>query len=261
MLLAVDVGNTQTVLGVYEGARLAATWRVSTKREETADELRIAAGVLFDLAGLDIAAVTAAVLASVVPQLTMAWTRALTRMVGTAPLICSAATAGDAFQTTYPRPAEIGSDRIADTVGAVALYGAPVIVVDFGTATNIEVVDADGRFIGGIIAPGIQTGAQALFSGGAQLAAVDLSTAPTSVIGQSTADAIRSGIIAGEVARVDGLVRRIFKELGYEATVVATGGLAPMVAEAAETISCVNTELTLEGLRRIAERHEAESSR
>lgn len=248
MLLAIDVGNTQTVVGVFDGDRLIHMWRLGTNRAHTSDELRLKLNPLLRDEGMNPAAVTGSALASVVPALTDAWKAALERILGKPPVVCSAKTAGALFETTYPNPAEIGSDRVADAVAARALYGAPVIVVDFGTATNIEVVDRDGRFLGGVIAPGLQTSAAALFSHATKLAAVEVED-PGTAIGRTTAEAMQAGIFYGEIDRVDGLVRRMFDQLGYRPTVVATGGLAASVAPYAATVTAINAELTLEGLR------------
>lgn len=252
MLLAIDVGNTQTVVGAYELGELVRMWRVTTNRLDTADELRVKLIPLLESEGLAFSDVKAAALASVVPQLTESWRRAIREGSGVEAIVCTAGSAGELFKSAYPNPHEIGADRVADAVAATALYGAPVVVVDFGTATNIEVIDGEGRFIGGVIAPGIQTSAQALFSRASRLSAIDL-VAPAAPIGVSTETAIQSGIVLGEADRIDGLVRRVFNQLGYEATVVATGGLAPLVAEHSSTIQHVNPELTIEGLRLIAE--------
>ena len=252
MLLAADIGNTQTVVGVYQGSDLACMWRLATNPATTADEVRVMLLPLFESAGLALTDVDRAALASVVPQLTGAWCRAIRDGAGVEALVCSAQTAGSLFKASYPNPLEIGADRVADAVGARSRYGEPVVVVDFGTATNIEVIDAEGFFVGGIIAPGLQTSAQTLFSRGAQLPAINL-TAPEDPIGVSTVTAMQSGIVLGEVDRVDGLVRRIFDQLGYEGTVVATGGLAPLIAPHSQTITHVDGELTLEGLRLIAD--------
>ena len=257
MLLAIDVGNTQTVIGVYRDSDLLHMWRLATVKTHTADELRLKAGPLVEAAGIRLADVNGAALASVVPALTEAWEEALTEMLGAPPLVCSAATAGGLFACDYPNPAEIGADRVADAVAARALYGAPVVVVDFGTATNIEVVDADGVFVGGIIAPGVETSAQALFSRATKLAATELAD-PGTAIGKSSAEAIQIGIVHGEAARVDGLVDAVFEQLGYRAPVVATGGLAHRVAQASRTITDIDQKLTLEGLRLI---HAAQSKR
>lgn len=248
MLLAIDVGNTQTVLGLYEGERLAHMWRVATNKTHTADELRLKLRGLLQAACVDARDMRGVCLASVVPALTVRWQDVSWEEFGKEALACSAATAGDLFVTDYANPAEIGADRVADAIAARALYGAPVVVVDFGTATNIEVVDREGKFAGGIIAPGMETSANALFAHASRLAAIDLAD-PHTAIGGTTAQAIQAGIVYGEADRVDGLVRRVFAQLGYEAPVVATGGLASRVAPLSSTISRVDPELTLNGLR------------
>lgn len=253
MLLAIDVGNTQTVIGVYDGAELRHMWRIATNKKHTSDELRLKLMPLLSSEGIGADGLGGAALASVVPQLTHGWRSALRKLVGADPLVCTADSAGEElFPTAYANPAEIGADRVADAVAARALYGQPVVVVDFGTATNIEVVDRDGAFAGGVIAPGVETSASALFSHANRLSAIELED-PHTAIGGNTAQAIQAGIVYGEADRVDGLVRRIFEQLGYEAPVVATGGLASRVAPLSRTITHVNKELTLEGLRRIYE--------
>lgn len=248
MLLVVDIGNTQTVIGVYEGSRLLASWRIGTNRLNTADELRSAVTPLMQAAAINPQSIHRSAIASVVPQLTGAWQQAVRDVNGIEMLCCNAETAHGLFEAHYPNPREIGADRVADAVAAKALYGAPVVVVDFGTATNFEVIDQQGCFVGGIIAPGLQTSAAALTSQGALLPAIGL-TAPQHAIGTNTVEAIQSGVMLGEADRVDGLVRRIFAQLGYETTVVATGGLAEAMAPLCETIQVVNPNLTLEGLR------------
>lgn len=252
MLFAIDVGNTQTVIGAYLDGALVRMWRLATNRQDTADELRVKLIPLLDCEGLSLASVKIAALASVVPQLTDSWRKAIADASGAPTVVCTAENAAGLFAAKYPRPNEIGADRVADAVAVNALYGAPAVVVDFGTATNIEVIDDEGAFIGGIIAPGVQTSAQALFSNASRLSAIDL-VAPAAAIGISTETAIQSGIVLGEADRIDGLVRRIFDQLGYEATVVATGGLASLIAQHSSTIQHVNPELTIEGLRLIAE--------
>lgn len=254
MLLTVDIGNTQTVIGMYEGAAAARTWRVNTAKSDTADELRVKLMPLLTSAGLGGESVTAAAIASVVPRLTTAWVEAVRELAGVEALVCNAETAAGLFEAHYPNPAEIGADRVADAVAAKALYGAPVAVVDFGTATNIEVIDATGAFVGGIIAPGMETGAGALFAHATRLSAIDL-VAPPAVIGISSETAMQAGIVLGEADRVDGLMDRVFAQLGYRMPVVATGGLAEVVAPHSKTITAVNRQLTLEGLRLVAEAH------
>lgn len=260
MLLAVDIGNTQTAIGLYRASLLERMWRIKTNRCDTADELLLKIASLIRLEGLSLGDVTLASLASVVPQLTESWMRALANGAGVETVVCTAENAGELFKCKYPNPCEIGADRIADAVAAVEAYGSPVVVADFGTATNVEVIDSDGFFLGGIIAPGIQTSAQALFSHGARLSTVDLRS-PMNAIGDSTEEALRSGIVLGEAERIDGLARRVFKQLGYEAPVVATGGLASLVAKHSAVISHVNPELTIEGLRLIAEHYRERGDR
>lgn len=252
MLLAIDVGNTQTVIGVYQGGSLLYRWRVATNKSHTSDELRVKLVPLLASEGIALDDIHGVALASVVPALTLAWRSAARRMVGEDAMVCTAEVAARLFEADYPNPHEIGADRVADAVAAKALYGSPVIVVDFGTATNMEVIDENGRFIGGVIAPGVETSASALFSHATKLGAIDLIDPHTS-IGHNTEEAIQAGIVYGEADRVDGLIRRIFAQLGYEAPVVATGGLASRVAAQSQTITAINPELTLEGLRLVYE--------
>ncbi|MBQ9042625.1 MAG: type III pantothenate kinase [Eggerthellaceae bacterium] len=252
MLLAIDIGNTQTVIGVFEGAELRHMWRLATNKVDTSDELRVKVRPLLASEQIEASDIDGSIVASVVPALSASWKRALEYMLGKEPLMCSAASAGELFATTYDNPSEIGADRVADAVAARALYGSPVVVVDFGTATNLEVVDSQGRFVGGIIAPGLETSAAALFSHATKLPAIDL-VDPGTAIGKNTVHAMQSGIVYGEADRVDGFVRRVFEELGYEAPVVATGGLATTMAPICKTVTHVNPELTLEGLRLIYE--------
>ena len=250
MLLTIDIGNTQTVIGVYDDETLQHMWRVSTNKHDTADELRLKLLPLLDSEDIPASSIDGAIVASVVPTLTGAWNRAIAAALGFEALVCRADTAGKLFKTSYDNPSEIGADRVADAVAARSLYGAPVVVVDFGTATNLEVIDKEGRFVGGIIAPGLETSAAALFSHATKLPTIDL-VDPGSAIGKNTVHAMQSGIVYGEADRVDGFVHRVFEELGYRAPVVATGGLATTMAPLCATVTDVNPELTLEGLRLI----------
>ncbi len=252
MLLAVDVGNTQTVIGLYSGETLLHMWRVATNKAHTPDEVRIKLQPLMTSEGIKAEEVSGFALASVVPQLTPTWSETAYRMFGCEALVVGSSCAGGLFKTTYTYPPEIGADRVADAIAAVERYGAPVVVVDFGTATNIEVIDCEGNFIGGIIAPGVETSAAALFSHASRLSAIDL-VDPGVAIGATTEQAVQVGTVLGEADRVDGLVRRIFTELGYETPVIATGGLAFRVAPASSTITDIDPDLTLEGLRLIFE--------
>lgn len=255
MLLTIDVGNTQTVIGLYDNQVLKSTWRITTNKQDTSDELRIKLLPLLASEDRDPSTLKGCAIASVVPSLTYAWNTCLFDMTGRKPVICNAQTAGNLFKTNYANPSEIGADRIADTVAALHLYGAPVLVVDFGTATNIEVIDKDGLFLGGVIAPGLETSALALFTHATKLPAIDL-IAPESVIGNDTIHAMQAGIVYGEADKVNGLVHRIFHELGYSAPVVATGGLASVMSPLCSSITETNPNLTLQGLLLIYKAHE-----
>jgi type III pantothenate kinase len=252
MFFAVDVGNTQTVMGLYDSEQLLKRWRVATIKTDTIDELSIKIHALLSLAGFDGSHITDMAISSVVPPLTKQWQQVARRFGTSDPLILNSRT-DIGLPIKYKNPSEIGADRLADAVAAISFYGAPVIVVDFGTATNIEVIDREGAFLGGIIAPGLVTSAEALFSAAARLAKIDIEV-PASVIGPTTREAVQSGLTYGEIDRIDGLIKRVFKELGYRATVVATGGLSEHVVGLSEVIDVVNDDLTLEGLRLIYKR-------
>ena len=253
MLLAVDVGNTQTVIGLFAEDRLAGHWRISTNASLTGDELRVKVAGLLALDALSWSDVESVILASVVPRLTAAW-----EDVTHVACDCDVMVVGPGLKTgmpiKYDNPHEVGADRIVNGVAAFARFGGPVIVVDFGTATTIDVVDKDGAYLGGAIAPGVETSAEALFSKAARLSKVDLE-APSAVIGTNTRMSVQAGLLLGEAAMVDGLVRRTWAELGTQAPVIATGGLAERMALLCETIGAVDMDLTLTGLRMIFERN------
>lgn len=249
MLLAVDVGNTQTVLGLFEGDALRGHWRISTNASLTADEIRVKVGGLLALDGRAWGDVDEVILSSVVPRVSTAW-----EQVANDACRCEALVVGPGLKTGMPirygNPHEVGADRIVNGVAALAAHGGPVVVVDFGTATTIDVISEDGAYLGGAIAPGVETSAEALFTKAARLSKVDLE-APPVVIGTSTRQSVQAGLMLGEAAMVDGLVRRVWAELGAETPVVATGGLAVRMAPLCETIGHVDEDLTLTGLRLI----------
>jgi type III pantothenate kinase len=253
MILAVDVGNTQTVAGLFDGDALVAHWRVSSDAAITADELAVKLGGLLDLAGFDDSDVEHVIVGSVVPRLTDAWAEVAAMISGEPAMIV-----GPGLRTglpiRYDNPHEVGADRIVNGVAAVAEFGAPVLVVDFGTATTIDVIDADGGYLGGTIAPGLETSAEALFRKAARLSTVDL-VAPDAVIGHNTRASVQSGLVLGQAAMVDGLVRRTWAELGTETRVVATGGLAERMSTLCDTITDVDVDLTLKGLLLVYERN------
>jgi type III pantothenate kinase len=246
VLLAVDVGNTQTALGLYSGSELSENWRLATERSTTADEL----GVL--LSGLlDFDVVDGICLASTVPVLMREWELLASKWVD-APLLVVGPGVKTGIPIRYDDPREVGPDRIVNSVAAKERYGAPVIVVDFGTSTNFDVVSPEGEYVGGVLAPGIEISMEALFSRAARLVKVDYA-APPSVIGKTTVGGLQSGLVYGFAGQVDGIVGRIREELGAEATAIATGGLADLVAPHSRTIAHVDPFLTLDGLRLVWE--------
>jgi type III pantothenate kinase len=253
VLLAVDVGNTQTVIGLFCEGRLAGHWRISTSASITGDELRVKVAGLLALDGLSWGDVSNVILASVVPRLTAAW-----EDVTEIACDCDIMVVGPGLKTgmpiKYDNPHEVGADRIVNGVAAFARKGGPVVVVDFGTATTIDVIDASGAYLGGAIAPGVETSAEALFTKAARLSKVDLEP-PTAVIGTNTRMSVQAGLLLGEAAMVDGLVRRVWGELGTETPVLATGGLAERMGSLCDTITEVDPDLTLDGLRIIFERN------
>jgi type III pantothenate kinase len=252
MLLAVDIGNTNTVAGVFRGAELIARWRVATDRQRMADEYAALAATLFRVSGLEPAGISGAIVAGVVPTAQRAVCEAIQQYLRLQPLLVSP----DLDLGIRVEAQGAGADRIANAVAAVDRYGTPSIVVDFGTGTNFDVVDHAGSYVGGAIAPGLEIAMAALFSGTAQLPHVALE-APRAAIGTGTVTALQSGIIFGFAGLVDGLVRRIDAELGGGAHVIATGGLAPVVAPHAATVHHVDDDLTLHGLRLIHQRNDS----
>lgn len=246
MLLTVDVGNTQTALGLYAGDVLADNWRLATERSTTADELGVLLSGLLDFESVD-----GICLASTVPVLVREW-QSLADKWANAPLLVVGPGVKTGVPIRYDDPREVGADRIVNAVAAKDRYGSPVIVVDFGTSTNFDVVSAEGEYVGGVIAPGIEISMDALFARAARLVKIDYSV-PSSVIGKTTVGGLQSGLVYGFAGQVDGIVARIRDELGAEAATVATGGLADLVAPHSQTIERVDPFLTLEGLRLVWE--------
>jgi len=246
VLLAVDVGNTQTALGLYPDGELTDHWRLATERSTTADEL----GVL--LAGLlELEAVSGICLASTVPVLVREW-ELLASKWASAPLLVVGPGMKTGIPIRYDDPREVGADRIVNAVAAKERYGAPVVVVDFGTSTNFDVVSTEGEYVGGVIAPGIEISMDALFARAARLVKVDYA-APPAVIGKTTVGGLQSGLVYGFAGQVDGIVGRIREELGAEAPAIATGGLADLVSPHSQTIERIDPFLTLDGLRLVWE--------
>ena len=251
MLLVVDVGNTQTHFGTFRGDTLIEHWRFATVRDSTADELGAALRNLLELRGIGLADLSASIVSSTVPQLEPEWMSMAQRYLGHRMLaVGPGLKTGMAIRIDNPR--ELGADRLVNAVAAHALLGGPCISVDFGTAVNYDVVSAEGEYLGGVIAPGVEISLDALTSRGAKLPRIDLA-APRSAIGKGTVDAIRSGIVFGFAAQVDGIITRIRDELGTQAPTIATGGLAAIVVPSTTTIDEVDDLLTLTGLRLLYE--------
>ncbi len=249
MLLAVDAGNTNVVMGLYDGERLVADWRITSPATWTGDEVAVMLTDLFELRGLQVGVVTGVVIGSVVPNLTPALEEASLTHLKVRPVIV-----GPGIKTgirlAIENPKEVGADRIANTLAAFRKYGGPAIVIDLGTAVTYDAISSAGEYLGGAIAPGVGISLDALVAHTAKLIRVELA-APDSVIGRSTLAAIQSGLLWGFVGQIEGMVRRMTDELGGKAHVIATGGQAGMVASLTNVIHDVDPQLTLEGLRLI----------
>ncbi len=249
MLLAVDVGNTNTVLGVFAGDELIDSWRVKTDARATGDELALLYRGLLD--GHHVTGIAAC---STVPSVQHELRAVFARQYGDVPAVIVEPGVKTGVQLHYDNPREIGADRIVNTLAAYTLFGGPSIVVDFGTSTNFDVVGPKGEFLGGVLAPGIELSFDALAARAARLLKVEMAR-PRNVIGKSTVEALQSGMLYGFAAQVDGLVDRIVGEIGTPTAVIATGGLAPLLLEESRTITRHEPELTLVGLRLVFEKN------
>ncbi len=257
MLLAIDVGNTNIVVGVFERDELVRSWRLQTVRERTGDELGLQLDALFAHDRIDRGRIQGIVLGSVVPPLTTTMVGMLWRYFERKPLIVDP-TANAGMPIRYENPAEVGADRIVNAIAAWDGYGGakrPLIVCDFGTATTLDAVSDRGEYLGGVICPGVTISADALFQRAARLPRIDVRK-PSAVIGRTTVGAMESGLFYGYIGMVEGLVRRMSGELGGNALCVATGGLAVVIAPETPLIDHVDVELTLQGLRIVWERNQ-----
>lgn len=247
MFLAVDIGNTNITLGLYREDVLGPRWRFATGHEKTADEYGTLMTGLFRHAGIDVAEVKAAALASVVPPLTGTFVEVCRTYLGIEPMVVDE-TVYTGIRVQTENPAQVGADRIVDAAAAFKLYGGPACIVDFGTATTFDAVSREGDYIGGAIAPGIGIAAAALFERAAKLPKVEIQK-PPSAIGRNTAHSLQSGLLFGYVGLVEGMISRFRSELGPETKVIATGGLAEVIAQQTKSISVLAPWLTLDGLR------------
>ncbi|KAF6625992.1 MULTISPECIES: type III pantothenate kinase [Paenibacillus] len=253
MILVVDVGNTNIVLGIYEGRELLHHYRISTSRQATADEYGVLIHNLFSMGGVLKEDIQGVIISSVVPPLVRVLEEMCDKYIGKTPLIV-----GPGIKTglnlRYENPREVGADRIVNAVAAVERFGGPLVVVDFGTATTFDCIDDKGNYLGGVIVPGIGISTEALYQRASKLPRIELEK-PKKVIGRNTVHAMQAGIIFGYAGQVDGIVRRIKEEMQAEPTVIATGGLAELIASETESIQKVLPMLTLEGLRIIYQRN------
>jgi type III pantothenate kinase len=253
MLLAIDIGNSNVVLGVFEGRRLREQWRVGTNTQITADEYAVILKDLFGFAAIELRQIDGVIVSSVVPPLLPVMTEMSRKYFQRDPLFVTyELQTGITFR--YDNPKEIGADRIVNAAAAFEVYGGPVIIIDFGTATTFCAVTGAGEYLGGAIVPGVKVSAEALFQRAAKLPRVELVKPPT-VIGKDTVTAMQAGIIYGYAGLVDGIVRRMQEEFARDARVVATGGLAELIAPETATVKEVHPYLTLEGLRILYERN------
>ena len=249
MLLAIDVGNSQTHAGLYDGEELLSTWRITTIADRTADELRLLLWGLLDIDGHDHDRLTGVAVSSVVPAVTELFRRVAGHLTE-GPVVVVEPGVRTGMPIVIDNPREVGADRVVNAVAARERYGAPIVVVDFGTSTNFDVVGPGGEYLGGVIAPGLVVSTNALVSGAAALRNVEL-VPPRSPVGKGTIEAIQSGAIYGHAGLVDGIMSRLVAEIGGEVRTMATGGLASTIVPHCSTVTDVDEFLTLDGLRLI----------
>ncbi|HRF90326.1 MAG TPA: type III pantothenate kinase [Desulfobacter postgatei] len=252
MLLVINVGNTNTVIGVYENETLTQDWRIRTIRETTTDEFNILARALFADKGIQLTDITKIVISSVVPSSVRILNAFCEQYLGITPLWINPASVKKLMPILYSNPNEVGADRIVNAVAAYEKHKKALIVIDFGTATTFDAISEKGQFLGGAICPGVMISSEALFQRASRLPRVEIFKAPERVIGDDTIESIKSGIIYGNAAMVDGMVDRMKQEMKTTPMIIATGGLAPLIAEVSNAIESVDLTLTLDGLKIIS---------
>jgi type III pantothenate kinase len=251
-LLVIDIGNTNTVIGIYVGRNLVKSWRIRTERHTTEDEFSVLAGGLFSGSQIHMSDIGKVVISSVVPPMVGILDSFSRKYLGITPHWVNAKSY-EKMPILLNNPNEVGADRIVNAVGAYEKYHCALIIIDFGTATTFDVISREGAYLGGAISPGIMIASEALFIHASKLPRVEVFAPPERVVGKDTIGSIQSGIIYGYAGLVDGMVGRMKRELGGESKVIATGGLSPLMAKVSETIEAIEPDLTLEGLRIISE--------
>lgn len=254
MLFVLDVGNTNTVLGVFEDDKLIHEWRIKTDRYKTEDEFGMLIKSLLEHESISLADIDGVIVSSVVPPIMFALEKMCAKYFELQPLVIGKETVHTFLEMAYPNPQEIGADRIVNAVGAIEEYGSPLVIIDFGTATTYCYINESKAYQGGLIAPGIHISMEALYSKASKLPKIEIQ-APNNVVGSSTVEAMQSGVFYGYVSQVDGIVNRMKQENTAKPKVIATGGLAALISDASETIDHVDTHLTLKGLYLIYKRN------
>lgn len=253
MLLVIDVGNTNTVMGLFDGEKTIVDFRIRTESRTTEDEFNVLVSGLFKNENINFKEITNTVISSVVPQMMNILEAFCKKYLGHSPHWVDHESVKKNMPILYDNPFEVGADRIVNSVAAYEKYKKSLIIIDFGTATTMDVISEKGEYLGGVIIPGVMISSEALFQRTSKLPRVDLLKPPVAVIGKNTSDSIKSGIIYGYASMIDGMVKKISKEGDLSPLVLATGGLAPLINDVSETIEKVESSLTLEGLKIISE--------
>lgn len=254
MIFVLDIGNTNTVLGVFQNGELTNEWRLQTNRHQTEDEFGVLIDSLFKINNIQMSDIEGVIISSVVPPIMNALEKMCRKYFGIAPLIVGKDEVASYLNIVYPQPKEIGADRIVNAVGAIHLYETPLIIIDFGTATTFCYIDRESSYHGGLITPGVKISMDALYSQASKLPKIEIEK-PENIIGQSTVEAMQAGVYYGYVSLVDGIVKRMKEQTNDNPTVIATGGFAPLIAADSDTIDYIEPHLTLKGLYMIYQKN------